>query len=88
MFGATSAAPSIWNESPSHDSKISSDFYEQLLGWQTTNIDMGPMGTYTMFRQTSASAGGIIPLSGYRLRRKATRSRLSRLLNPIVKRSL
>jgi predicted enzyme related to lactoylglutathione lyase len=65
MFGATSfATPSIWNESASHDAKAANDFYAQLLGWQTTDVDMGPMGSYTMFRQSSASPGGIVRMKG------------------------
>jgi uncharacterized protein len=50
--------PSIWSETPSQRNET--NFYTQLFGWTTTNVDMGPMGTYAMFQQSSANLGGIV----------------------------
>lgn len=56
----TSAAlPSIWNENHTPRSG-EPGFYDQLFGWTTTNVDMGPMGTYAMFQQSSPNLGCIV----------------------------
>jgi predicted enzyme related to lactoylglutathione lyase len=55
----TAPSPSIWNENqPTRPGE--SSFYTQLFGWTTTNVDMGPMGTYAMFQQSSPNVGGIV----------------------------
>jgi predicted enzyme related to lactoylglutathione lyase len=58
---SNTANPAIWNEA---GPGAGSDFYTRLLGWQATDVDMGPMGSYTMFRQTSANSGGIVRMRG------------------------
>ncbi|MCE9533826.1 MAG: VOC family protein [Planctomycetes bacterium] len=58
------ALPAVWNEKHLHPGDDGSDFYTQLLGWTTTDVDMGPMGSYTMFQQTSPNVGGIVRLKG------------------------
>jgi predicted enzyme related to lactoylglutathione lyase len=61
MAGHTfSATPTIWNELAAGNSQSANGFYSSLLGWKTTDVDMGPMGQYTMFQQTSANVGGIV----------------------------
>src|SRR3954469_5288297 len=62
MVGNTLAAPfpSIWNEVNPHHTPNATGFYTQLLGWKTTDVDMGPMGSYTMFQQSNANVGGIV----------------------------
>ncbi len=53
-------APSIWNEKPGNQAALKPDFYSQLFGWKSTDVDMGPMGTYAMFQQSGQSQGGIV----------------------------
>ncbi len=61
MAGATlqPVAPFVWNEVNSHHQEEGPSFYSQLLGWSTTDVDMGPMGTYTLFKQNE-NVGGIV----------------------------
>jgi predicted enzyme related to lactoylglutathione lyase len=61
MNSTLGAAPilSIWSETPSRR-RNETNFYTQLFGWTTTNVDMGPMGTYAMFQQSSPNVGGIV----------------------------
>jgi predicted enzyme related to lactoylglutathione lyase len=50
-----------WHELAADDSKAAWEFYRALFGWEyDSQFDMGPMGTYFMFRRT----GGSRPLGG------------------------
>lgn len=50
-----------WHELATDDWKAAWEFYRALFGWEhTTDFDMGPMGTYWMFRR----AGGSRTLGG------------------------
>ena len=50
-----------WHELAADDSKAAWEFYRALFGWEyDSQFDMGPMGTYFMFRR----AGGSRPLGG------------------------
>lgn len=62
MVGNVMSAPAVWNETIPGDAQNATSFYTQLLGWKTTDVDMGPMGRYTMFEQTNANVGGIVRL--------------------------
>lgn len=53
-------SPSISSELLDNVRHGGSNFYTLLFGWTTTDVDMGPMGTYAMFQQTSAHMGGIV----------------------------
>ena len=38
----------IWHELVTPEPKAALGFYGELLNWTTTEMDMGPMGTYTL----------------------------------------
>jgi hypothetical protein len=54
-----SLSPTVWSESTS-PSRAEPGFYSELFGWRSTNVDMGPMGTYAMFEQPPATNVGNI----------------------------
>jgi predicted enzyme related to lactoylglutathione lyase len=39
-----------WDELLTRDTAQAKKFYTQLFGWSSTEIDMGPAGTYTLFK--------------------------------------
>jgi len=47
----TNSASFVWNELITTDQKACGDFYSDLLGWARKEVDMGPIGTYTVFQQ-------------------------------------
>ena len=52
-----------WNEMLTTDADASRAFYTEFLGWKTEEIDMGPMGTYTLFRTKDGSdVGGMMAI--------------------------
>ncbi len=50
----------IWNELVTTDQGISGDFYSQLFGWERKEVDAGPLGTYTIFRQNDKDVAGMM----------------------------
>jgi predicted enzyme related to lactoylglutathione lyase len=54
----------IWHECNVPDAAAAKAFYTNLLGWGTSDMDMGPMGTYTMFMKGEQAIGGIMPTVG------------------------
>ncbi len=50
----------IWNELITKDQRISGDFYNQLFGWERKEVDAGPLGTYTIFRQNDKDVAGMM----------------------------
>jgi len=63
-MAVTEAAASLWCEKSTEHDEFGSNFYTKLLGWETTDVDMGPLGSYTMFQQSSPDSGGIVRLKG------------------------
>lgn len=58
-----------WHELHSTDPKASIKFYTELFGWKTSEMDMGPMGTYTIFKhgdgnEQSEQIGGCMKAQG------------------------
>ena len=51
-----------WNELLTTDAKKADDFYTSLFGWDREHMDMGPMGTYTMFKQGDTQIGGMMEM--------------------------
>ena len=48
--------PFIWHELVTSDQKKSGEFFCELLGWKTTELDAGEFGIYTItWRQSSGS---------------------------------
>jgi uncharacterized protein len=40
------------------------DFYGQLFGWKFDDINMGPDGTYSMFKPDGGPGGGMMSMPG------------------------
>lgn len=53
-----------WNELFTSDTARAAEFYRKTIGWSTEAVDMGPMGTYTLFNRPGerANTAGMIPL--------------------------
>ena len=52
-----------WNEMLTTNPEASRAFYTELLGWKTEDIDMGPMGTYTLFKTAAGDdVGGMMAM--------------------------
>jgi hypothetical protein len=64
----TQAPPAIgtfcWNELMTRDATKAKQFYTQLFGWKTDQMDMGPAGTYTMYVNGGQHVGGMMALTG------------------------
>lgn len=53
-----------WFEITSTDKDAAIAFYPEVVGWKTQGMDMGPMGTYTMFVGSDVSRGGFAEAQG------------------------
>jgi hypothetical protein len=54
-----------WNELYTSDVDACVKFYTSLIGWKTESMDMGPMGTYTLFKRSEGkdtNAGGMMKM--------------------------
>ncbi len=53
-----------YNELLTNDVDRAGKFYVQTIGWTTQAVDMGPMGTYTLFKRTGDKndKGGMMPI--------------------------
>lgn len=51
-----------WNELVSTDKVGSVQFYNQLFGWTTEDMEPAPGTTYTFFKQGDRPVGGLIPM--------------------------
>jgi len=51
-----------WNELFTNNVDRAGKFYVQTVGWKTESVDMGPMGTYTLFKRAGedGNAGGMM----------------------------
>lgn len=62
----TEKAKFVWNELLTTDQQESGQFYSSLLGWTRNEIDMGPMGIYTVFQQDGEDVAGMMaPLTDF-----------------------
>ncbi len=66
-----------WNELATNDIKAARKFYEGVFSWTSSEMDMGPDGTYTMFMNGDRMAGGH---DAYRLELGSRAATLGRLL--------
>lgn len=56
----------IWNELVTGNQKGSGDFLAGLFGWERKEVDMGPMGTYTLFQADGQDVAGMMdPLTEF-----------------------
>ncbi len=49
-----------WNELRTNDTQAAKLFYQQLIGWEAHDIDMGEF-TYTIFKKGGKDMAGMIP---------------------------
>jgi len=63
---ATSPPPAVgtfcWDELMTTDVGAAKTFYTELLGWSTEEMDMGEMGTYTMFKKGEQPVAGMMAM--------------------------
>jgi predicted enzyme related to lactoylglutathione lyase len=50
----------VWRELASTDVKASVRFYTELFGWKPSELDIGPMGKYTVFNVGDKGVGGMM----------------------------
>jgi predicted enzyme related to lactoylglutathione lyase len=64
MAESTQAPPEVgtfcWREILSGDTAKTKKFYTDMFGWSTDEMDMGPAGTYTMFKKGDTHVGGMM----------------------------
>lgn len=51
-----------WNELMTKDPAAAAAFYGEVFGWSTASMDMGPMGTYTLFKFAGQDVGGAMAM--------------------------
>jgi predicted enzyme related to lactoylglutathione lyase len=60
------SAKFIWNELITTDQKAAGEFFSKLFGWERKEVDMGPMGIYTLFQDDGNDVAGMMdPLTDY-----------------------
>ncbi|MGI9013807.1 MAG: VOC family protein [Phycisphaerales bacterium] len=52
----------VWNELVTTDREAAVAFYTALIGWTTDEMDMGPTGVYTMFKNGETYVGGCMTM--------------------------
>ena len=58
------AQPFVHLELNTPDQAKAKSFYGDLCGWTFQDMDMGPAGTYSVFRPESGPGGGIFTMPG------------------------
>jgi len=59
------STPFIWHEINTPDTTECKEFYTKCFGWETSEMDMGEQGVYTMFAMPGSKPfGGIVQMSG------------------------
>ncbi|MCZ7662556.1 MAG: VOC family protein [Thermoleophilia bacterium] len=52
--------PFIWHELVTPDQQTSGEFFRQLFGWTSREVDAGPFGTYTVFQKDGQDVAGMM----------------------------
>lgn len=60
--GAPSAGAFCWNELLTRDLDKAAAFYETLCGWSREEVDMGEMGSYTLFKRDGEETAGMMAM--------------------------
>lgn len=61
--------PFAWHELNTPDSTATKEFYTNCFGWETSEMDMGEHGTYTMFAMAGSKPfGGIVEMKDEQLK--------------------
>jgi predicted enzyme related to lactoylglutathione lyase len=58
--GQPPAGRFCWDELLARDVAAAKDFYTGVIGWTTEEVDMGPMGTYTLFKHSDVQCAGML----------------------------
>lgn len=58
---ASSTGRFVWHELVTSDVRRAVDFYGELFAWKARELEMGPMGSYTMLSIGERDVGGIAP---------------------------
>jgi len=51
-----------WEELLTNDVESAKSFYKPIFGWDTQEMDMGPLGTYTTLHRGEAGEGGMMKM--------------------------
>jgi predicted enzyme related to lactoylglutathione lyase len=54
----------VWHELATTDTGRARDFYSQLFGWKSSEVEMGPGFTYTTFKHGGKDAAGMFTMAG------------------------
>jgi predicted enzyme related to lactoylglutathione lyase len=60
--GTAAAETFCWHELMTRDVPAAREFYTELLGWTTEEMDMGEMGKYTLFKKGEEQIGGMMAM--------------------------
>ena len=61
--------PFVWHEINTPDATAAKEFYARCFGWETSEMDMGGDGKYTMFNKPGEEPfGGIVEMKGDQLK--------------------
>ncbi len=52
----------VWAELVTREGAKARSFYTELMNWSATDMDMGPLGKYTMFKLGEQGIGGVPPV--------------------------
>jgi predicted enzyme related to lactoylglutathione lyase len=56
----------FWNQLVTTDQQKSGEFYCRLLGWSRQEVDAGPFGRFTLFKQNGKDVAGMMnPTNDY-----------------------
>jgi hypothetical protein len=61
---APAAGTFVWNELMTRDLAAVRPLFAELFGWSAEEMDMGPAGTYTVFKARGKSVAGCMEMSG------------------------
>lgn len=50
----------VWNELVASDPDQSRAFFQELMGWASREVDMGPLGAYTVFEHDGKDVAGMM----------------------------
>jgi predicted enzyme related to lactoylglutathione lyase len=63
MATSPSSGRFVWHELATNNVRQAVSFYSELFGWNTSEMDMGPAGKYTMLKSGETNVGGMMALS-------------------------
>jgi uncharacterized protein len=52
----------VWHELLTRDAGAAKEFYRDVVGWESLDVDMGPMGTYTLLKKDGVDRAGLMQM--------------------------